>query len=262
MRKKHVLMSSIVLVLTWLPASPSDASVTVSADHETYIVDGAVVHHERFENDRREAATCTTCHWHIHLICKSWSDTAHGACPSLSASCPREQTVAEVMRADAKLRPEASSTLWHLVGHTCIGDGGPASVIDIEDELHDRWRIPLPIFGFRTRPPFRTLINLPTSVVFSASATTGEMKATVAGISVAFRSTAVRRIVCTPACAIDNSSLVFGIPGNTSINATAVWTASFDALGLKDIPVSDDPIIQRATQTIEVLRLHRFLETN
>lgn len=262
MRKSRVLIISLLITLTGIASAPANASVTVSADHETYIVDGGVIHHERFENDRREAATCTTCHWKIHLICKSWSDASHGACPSLSASCPREETVAEVLRADAKERPESSSTLWHLVGHTCVGDGGPASVVDIEHEIHDRWKIPLPTFDFRTRPPFRTLINLPTAVVFASPATTGELKATVAGISVAFRSSAVRRIACTPTCTINASELVFAAPGKASINATAMWTASFDALGLKDIPVSDDPIFQRATHSIEVLRLHRFLESN
>lgn len=261
--QKTFLISLTLAVAIALQISPvSAATVDVSADGETYIVDGAVIHHDRFENDRREAATCRTCHWQIHLICRSWSDTSHGACPSLSASCPRTQTVAEVLRADAVVRPPLTSLLWHMVGHTCIGEGGPASVIEIEEELEERWRIPLPPFGFVTRPPQRSLVNLPTQVIFQSGTTSVEQNASVVGIPVTFRAFSTRKISCTPLCLLSGTTLAFTTPGTTTIRGSATWRASFDALGLTDIPVEKDPIIQRASQTIEVLRLHRFLETN
>lgn len=261
------LFAALVVALIQFAGGVAPATagtVDVSADGQTYVVDGAVIHHSRFENDRREAATCSTCHWRIHLICRSWSDTAHGACPSLTAACPRDETVAEVFRADSPSRPAVDDPLWHQVGHTCIGDGGPASVIVIKQQLKDQWRIPLPRLRFVTTPPNRTLINLPTTISYESPARTGELSASVAGIAVSFRASATRRLSCTPAC--DSNALgtvvSFAAPAAAWIAATATWTATFDALGLTDIPVTDAPIVQRYRRSIEVFRLHRILLTH
>jgi hypothetical protein len=261
--KPFLLIAGAFCVLAL--ASPAEASIVdVSTDGETYLVDGAVIHHSRFENDRREAASCTTCHWRIHLICRSWSDTAHGACPSLSAGCPRDETVAEVFRADASSRPALDDPLWHQVGHTCVGDGGPASVVLIRQRLDEQWRIPVPRLRFVTRPPNRTLINLPTQIVYSSPSRTGELSASVAGISVHFRAVADRRIQCSPNCTSNAVAdlISFSAAGVGRISAVATWRATFDALGLTEIPVTDSPIVQQYALSLDVVRLHRFILTD
>lgn len=241
--------------------SASAGTVDVSADGETYIVDGAVIHHERFENDRTEAARCTTCHWRIHLICRSWSDAAHGACPSLARGCPADQTVAEVLRADAATRPEATSNLWHLVGHTCIGDGGPASVTVIQQELRQRWRIPVPALRFQTSPPKTTLLNLETLLNFQSPVSLPDRTQVLVGIPVTFRAHSHRRISCSPSCRVDGlrQSLVPNVAGEITVTAYAQWTATFDALGLRGLPATQNPIVQRRTLKLRVSRLHRSL---
>ncbi len=267
MRFKLFLMSSTSILWLAILFAPeaSAGTVDVSADGNTYLVDGAVIHHQRFENDRTEAARCTTCHWRIHLICRTWSDTAHGACPSLARDCPADETVAEVERAEASQRPEATSQLWHLVGHTCIGDDGPASVTVIEQELRKRWRIPVPRLTFTTSPPRNTLLNLETFVQMTAATRIPDKTQILVGIPVTFRASSQRHITCTPACEFNSVRQSFfpHVSGSSTVTVVAQWTASYDALGLKNLPVSSAPIVQRRSQPLQVVRLHRtFLSIN
>lgn len=252
----------MITLIGVVPAdSASAGTVDVSADGETYLVDGAVIHHSRFENDRTEAATCTTCHWRIHLICRTWSDTAHGACPSLARGCPASESVAEVERAEALQRPPADSNLWHLVGHSCIGDGGPASVILIRQQLRQRWRIPIPPLRVTTSPPNTTLKNLPTQIEFLSPQSLPDKTQILVGIPVTFRATSQRHVMCNPNCQVDQmqKSFVSVVPGHHVLTVTAGWTATYDALGLTNLPTNLRPIVQRRSLSLDVVEIHRSL---
>lgn len=248
--------------------SPIDVmadTVDVSADGQTYVVDGGVIHHSRYDKDRVEASTCETCHWRISVMCRSWDDAVHGWCPSMLVQCPRDERLAEVFRADSLTRPPSTSTLWHRTGYTCLGDGGPASTVRIREAIRESWRIEVPHFVVTTSPPTNTIVNFPTRVNFQSSATTGQLTRSVAGIPVTFRATALRSYVCKPVwlCAYSTSalgSIHFLRIGEITLYATARWNATYDALGLSGLPVTDDPVIQQAITTVQVTSLHRHLK--
>jgi len=255
----------IVGAMSLTSSSTMAATVDVSTDGQTYIVDGGVIHHSRYDKDRTEASACDTCHWRINVICRSWDDASHGWCPSMLLNCPRDQRLAEVFRADAKVRPSSTSPLWHRTGYTCLTDGGPASSVRIREAINQSWRIKVPALNFTTSPPRNTIVNLATKVTYTSSGTTGKISITVAGIPVTFRAKAVRSYLCKPLwlCSYSTesaSALHFLRVGEITIYATARWTATYDALGLTDLPVEDDPIVQQDSATLTVTSLHRHLK--
>jgi hypothetical protein len=262
----QLFLGGLICVASMISLSPSHAgTVDVSADGQTYVVDGGVIHHSRYDKDRTEASTCEDCHWRINVLCLSWDDSFHGWCPTMLLNCPRDQRFAEVFRADALTRPSSGSSLWHRTGYTCLTDGGPASTRRIRDSINQQWRINVPPLNVTTLPPNTTLVNLPTKVTYLTAATTGNMSMKVAGIPVTFRARATRSYLCKPTwlCSYSLSSansISFKRVGSITVYATAVWTATYDALGLTNLPVTDPNIVQSDSATLTVTSLHRHLK--
>ncbi len=255
--------AAAALICTAIGSSISAEAATVdaSADGNSYLVTGGVIHHSNYTKDRTEAALCTTCHWRINIICSSWDDARHGWCPSMLLQCPRDQKLAEVFRADALVRPDLTSSLWHRTGYTCLVPGGPASVVRIRQSLTDNWRIPVPPLKLVTKPPTNTLIGLPTKIHVLSALELPDKAKTVAGIPVIFRAQAVRRLSCGLRCSVNaqHSAVTFSRLGAGRVLTVVSWTAHFDALGLENIPVSDSPIVQRVESFFTVSSLHRTL---
>ena len=262
----QLIFAALICVLLSVSQSPSYAdTVDVSADGQTYVVDGGVIHHSRYDKDRTEASTCENCHWRINVLCLSWDDSFHGWCPTMLLNCPRDQRFAEVFRADAINRPASGSSLWHRTGYTCLTDGGPASTRQIREMITHRWRINVPQLNVTTLPPNNTLVNLPVKVTYTTAATTGNLTAKVAGIPVTFRARATRSYLCKPTwlctySASNLNSISFRRIGAITLYATAVWTATYDALGLTNLPVSDPNVVQSDSVTVNVISLHRHLK--
>ncbi len=180
-------------------------------------------------------------------------------------NCPRDQRFAEVFRADAITRPSSANPLWHRTGYTCLTPGGPASTRRIRDTINQQWRINVPALNFTTSPPKTTLVNLPTKVNYLSAATTGNLSMKVAGIPVTFRARATRSYLCKPSwlCSysLTNANTIsFRRVGSITLYATAVWSATYDALGLTNLPVSDPDIVQSDAATLIVTSLHRHLK--
>lgn len=262
---RSTLIALITISSSLLSSTAMADTVDVSTDGQTYIVDGGVIHHSRYDKDRTEASTCDTCHWRINVICRSWDDSFHGWCPSMLLNCPRDERLAEVFRADAITRPASSSPLWHRTGYTCLSDGGPASTVRIREAINQSWKIKVPALNFVTSPPRNTIVNLPTKVIYTSNGTIGRFSITVAGIPVSFRAKAARSFLCKPMwlCAYSTetaSAIEFLRIGEVTLYATARWSATYDALGLTNLPVEDDPIVQQDSVTLLVTSLHRHLK--
>ena len=179
--------------------------------------------------------------------------------------CPRDQHLAEVFRADASSRPNSNDPLWHRTGYTCIGAGGPASVLRIHAMVTGSWRARVPVLRILSSPPGMTLVNLPTRLIFASAAAITAQRVVVAGLPVTVRARATRLWSCESQSCTTVAGKVgwftFTAVQTAQVVATARWTATFDALGLTAQPVGDSPIIQKAVVKFSVIGLHRHLVT-
>ena len=254
------ICSILVLVLN-APniAHASDEWVTTEPSINGYLVRGGAIHHSSYEKDRTEAASCDNCFWQINAICESWEDETRGWCPSMRLRCPADLQIVEVFRANAKSQPPLQSGLWRRTGYSCIGTEGPAATGQIINRISARQFISLPALKFQTFPPVKTLVNLPTRVVFQSPNQLPDRKIQVAGIDVTFRAAASRSISCTGCSRISNRTVYWQRPGIVQITGTAVWQASFDALGIKGIPITQPYPNQKVESTLSVFQLNRKL---
>lgn len=253
--------SSILVIVLNAPniAHASDEWVTAEPSINGYLVRGGAIHHSSYEKDRTEAASCDNCFWRISPICESWEDETRGWCPSMRLRCPADLQIVEVFRANATSTPSLQSGLWRRTGYSCIGKEGPAATGQIINRISARQFISLPALTFQTFPPARTLVNLPTRVVFLSPNQLPDRKIQIAGIDVAFRAAASRSISCTGCSRISNRTVYWQRSGIVQITGTAVWQASFDALGIKGIPITQPFPNQKVDSTLSVFQLNRKL---
>jgi hypothetical protein len=240
-------------------ASAQDEWVEVENAINGYLVSGGALHHSSYEKDRVEAATCEGCFWQIRRICESWEDEYRGGCIAMRLRCPSDMQVVEVFRANAIARPNLESSKWTRTGYSCVGEDGPASTEQIADRILASKFIELPELEFATKPPNRTLVNLPTRVVFNSPSRITDKKIKVAGIDVSFRASANRSVSCSSCLLIDNRTVFWQKSGPVEISSTARWRATFDAFGLSEIPVDRTPITQRKLSQLNVFQLQRKL---
>lgn len=240
-------------------AHASDEWVTTEPSINGYLVRGGAIHHSSYEKDRTEAASCDNCFWRISPICESWEDETRGWCPSMRLRCPADLQIVEVFRANATYTPALQSGLWRRTGYSCIGSEGPTATGQIINRISAQQLISLPALRFQTFPPVRTLVNLPTRVVFLSPNQLPDRKIKVAGINVTFRAAASRSISCTGCSRISNRTVYWQRAGVVQISGTAVWQASFDALGIKGIPITQPYPNQIVESTLNVFQLNRKL---
>lgn len=254
------LTMCLCLLLSPLPPAAADW-VEVSTDGNSFNVRGGVIHDDDYEGDRDEAAMCVNCFWRINAVCRSFLIGSQGACPGLLARCPVGMRPVEVLRANAMTRPADSSPLWHRTGYSCVGDRGPASTGRIRSELTGGWQAKVPALAFRVSPPQRTLVRLPTTVTFTSVGELQVRRLVVDGVEVTLRASASRRVLCgVNWCTRSGSrTAVFHQTGSTRLTVKAVWSGTFDALGLERVPVADDPIVQTKYAAVEVKALRRRL---
>ena len=256
--RKILLFSTLLLVI---PVPAHAAWVDVSTDGNTYHVSGGVIFHERFQGDRTSTAVCVRCYWTITRVCLSYDPADPGQCPDLMSSCPLSMQVAEVREAIADSRPPAESALWKFRGYTCIGKAGPLSFYETQQHLEGAWQSRVPDLQVSTLPPRSTLVNLPTRLVFESTDRLLVSRDVVKGMQVTLRATAHRLAVCATApCSTVSSNLFrFGSVAHHALNVTATWSATFDALGLVDLPVTDHPIVQERQVDLAVYSFTRRL---
>lgn len=261
----HLFLScSIMAVVLNTPyiAHANDEWVTAEPTINGYLVRGGVLHHSTYDKDRTEAATCDNCFWRINPICESWEDETRGWCPSMRLRCPADLQIVEVFRANATTTPPLQSELWRRTGYSCIGAEGPAATGQIINRITSKQFINLPALKFQTHPPSKTLVNLPTRVAFQSPNQIPEKKIQVAGIDVYFRAVASRSISCTNCSRISNRTVYWHRSGVMQISGNAIWRASFDALGITGIPITQSFPNQKVDNTLIVFQLNRKLVGN
>lgn len=252
---KKFFMSLLVLASLNV-ASPAEASpwVDVSSDGNAYLVSGGAIFHERYEDDREQAAACEDCFWKVDRTCTDFDAFDRGPCPELLASCPKDMHIAEVRRARGATKPEWDSSSWRYISHTCIGDSGPVSVNEVTHLIRSTIRVRVPALNVQTSPPKRTLINLPTKVRQLSESSIRYSNILVAGVPVKLWAESTLRTQCQ-ACLETSKGLLLKRTGRVAIQVDVVWSAWYTALGIRPIKVQDPQIRQRKTLWIRVSEL-------
>lgn len=248
---------TILLLLASLSVSNSAHAtswVDVSSDGNSYLVSGGALFHERFEDDREKAATCTDCYWQVQRTCLDFDPFDRGPCPELLASCPKGMTIAEVEFAKGSIKPTWDSTAWKFVSHTCIGPLGPISSKEVIHKIQSSLKVRVPTLRVETSPPKRTLINLPMRVKQLSASKIRYSNLEVAGIPVKLWAESTLQIRCQP-CRELPEGLIAKRSGRIAIEVEARWSAWYTALGISPIKVGDPQIRQRKTLWISAAQL-------
>jgi len=248
---------TILLLLASLSISNSAQAtswVDVSSDGNSYLVSGGALFHERFEDDREKAATCTDCYWQVQRTCLDFDPFDRGPCPELLASCPKGMTIAEVEFAKGSTKPTWNSTAWKFVSHTCIGPLGPISSEEVIHKIQSSLKVRVPPLRVETSPPKRTLINLPIRVKQLSASKIRYSNLEVAGIPVKLWAESTLQIRCQP-CRELPEGLIAKRSGRIAIEVEARWSAWYTALGISPIKVGDPQIRQRKTLWISAAQL-------
>lgn len=248
---------TILLLLASLSVSNSAHAtswVDVSSDGNSYLVSGGALFHERFEDDREKAATCTDCYWQVQRTCLDFDPFDRGPCPELLASCPKGMTIAEVEFAKGSTKPTWDSSSWKFVSHTCIGPLGPISSKEVIHKIQSSLKVRVPALRVETSPPKRTLINLPIRVKQLSASKIRYSNLEVAGIPVRLWAESTLQIRCQP-CRELPEGLIAKRSGRIAIEVEARWSAWYSALGISPIKVGDPQIRQRKTLWISAAQL-------
>lgn len=254
-----------LLLVDGINAFPAHAdSVEVFPKEDGYLVSGGAVLHESYTKDRDEAAKCKDCFWRIVEICKSWDDTSHGSCPWLRMKCPKNMQVVEVHRFNGKLSPSFTSADWYFSGHSCIGKAGPISTIDLTKSITETWFLNIPELQIRYRPNSNAILWQPLRYeILSQMHLTGTK--TILSEQVTINAQAQLRLTCRD---LQNNlgcmkrqigALKLTELGPLKIEAQALWNASYDLLGLKDIQIEGIHPISKTLNTFNVHPLFTHL---
>jgi hypothetical protein len=248
---------SILLLLTsFLVPNSAEATswVDVSSDGNSYLVSGGAIFHERFEDEREKAATCTDCFWQVQRTCLDFDPFDRGPCPELLASCPKNMTIAEVQFAKGAAKPAWDSSTWKFVSHTCIGPLGPISSREVIHKIQSSLKVRVPSLKVETSPPKRTLVNLPMKVKQLSASKIRYSNLEVAGIPVKLWAESALVTRCQH-CREVPEGLVAKRSGRIAIEVEARWSAWYTALGISPIKVGDPQVRQRKTLWISVSEL-------
>lgn len=241
-----------------LPSPASADFVEVLTTDRGFLVTGGILLDPAYRLDRREAATCPNCHWKIVYICSfgEWQPN----CPELLKMCRSDQAVTKVFRADASRTPGEGSSQWHFTGHSCESPDGVVSHEIISCILRGQWAKFVPDLAFHTSPPGRTLVNLPTKVIWDSPAKTKDKVTLISNLQINFRAVATRNYTCVDCDRVGLNEIRFPTRGKRTISANAAWIGTYDALGLTDIRVAGEPITNTAGRDLKVSQLLRRLK--
>lgn len=255
-------LSSALLLLALWPGLPQTEWVDSTSDGSGYVISGGFVASSTYERDRYEAATCANCYWRINPICETWDDENHGWCPYMVSRCESGTQIAEVFRANSLNRPSPASSLWRRTGYTCLGPAGPLATGEVLDLILGSKYLKVPPLEYTTQPPKKSLVNLPLTVQFTSAVVIPDRQIQVAGIQVTVRAAANRDIRCTNLTSCRNltaKSLIFLNPGQQTFRVQSRWYGTFDALGLRGVPLDESAIVQTIYEEIPIFEIHRRL---
>ena len=237
------------------------AALDVEVDGDSYLVTGGVYHSSIYPYDRSEAAHCVNCFWKIVVICKSWSDDAHGSCPYLKLRCPATMRIAEVYRANESSRPPTTSTLWKWMGYTCLSQL-PASTRVIEQEISSMWRVYVPQLVVTTNPPHTTLLHLTTHINLLNGLSMPVVQRDVDGNAVSIYATASRNITCQLACSYASAVTKFIQTGHVAVLLTLRWDGYYSVDGVPFSRIPGPAIVQQTSIPMTVIALKRHIVSN
>jgi hypothetical protein len=255
----------MTITLSFTSLAPSSATtIEVLPQHDSYLVTGGVIHHTNFTRDRQEASVCETCFWKIKEICKSWLDSNHGSCPWLRLQCPADMQLVEVFRANAKYRPIYESKDWYFVSYSCIGDSGPASTVEISNQLSDSWVANVPRLRMKFYPASDAILWHPLKYQILSQSSFSLTKK-VLGVQVTLKARSSLDFICRNQNKLENclsiraNELKFKKVGILQVVTTAQWSATYDALGVVGIEVSGLNPSFTSSQTFNVHPLFTHL---
>lgn len=252
--KKLILLLLTLATLT--TPSPAVASpwVEVSSDGNSYLVSGGAIFHERYEQDREKAASCRDCYWQVQRTCLDFDAQDRGPCPELLASCPSGMHIAEVQRVRSTTKPEWDAASWRFVSYTCIGKAGPVSTEEVIHTIESSIRVQVPALQVQTKPPKRTLVNLPTTITQLSPSKIRFRNLHVSGVAVQLWAESALHTKCA-ACFETPDGLRLKKSGRFPLQVDVTWSAWYTALGIRPIQVPDPQIRQRKTLWINVAQL-------
>ncbi len=241
-RANLIVLGAVVVISSQLLPQASATSVEILPEIDSYLISGGAIHHSNFTKDRQEAATCSDCFWKIRVICKSWQDSSHGSCPWLRLQCPRDMQLVEVFRANSNSRPVINSGLWYFVGYSCVGDAGPISSIDITDTLARSWIVGVPKLRIKYFPANDAVLSHPLKFEVLSKNTFDEVR-DIFGDELILHAKSRIEFKCNSSKYLGNcisqksNQIKFKKTGFNYLHAKAIWSATYDFLGITGIEV-------------------------
>lgn len=245
----------------WAGACPG-AGCTVEGDPAgaAYVGDGGLLlpagSFTGTDVDRRDAATCEGCRWALVPTCKK-GGLGGGVCGPAARACPPGERRMEVFLR----RP--GEPAFSSVGLVCLVPGGPVTVADVADRLHDVVVERVPALRPSFQPAGTTLVGLPTLFASGQPERLDTRTFDLVGFRIVLDARATwawrfgdgeELVTAQPGGGYPVRSVahVYHRPGSYPVSVTSVWEGWFTVDGLGPFRVGGAQVSQAEVVPVQV----------
>lgn len=247
-----VLAFALLAAVGLVPATPA-AAVEVGAGADRYSGTGGVILPGGVDSGtRREASSCTDCHWRLSDPC---ADDG-GPCLAVTRGCAQLASLLRIL-----LSTDGGAT-WSDRGLVCIAPTGPVTVRAVSSALRQEFERIVPALAPRVEPSAGIVTRIPVNFITGQPRGLPPSAHQVLGQTVRLNPSVrwswefgdgVRQETADPGAPYPAGSIrhAYRRAGVRVAQVLARWTGSFEVDGLGPFPVAGD-ITQMASVEVSV----------